>query len=189
MGYEVEIKFRVTDPAALDARLSALGIEPGEPVRHADHYLAHPARDFAATDEALRIRRIGDENRITYKGPKKPGPTKTREEIEVPFDPGEAEFDKIARVFERLGFRPVAVVEKTRREADIERQGRPIAIALDDAGGLGRFAEVEALAADEGDLAAAQEAVVALGRELGLSEVEPRSYLRMTLERRGADPS
>ncbi len=55
-------------------------------------------------------------------------------------------------------------------------------VVLDRAEGLGDFAEVESLSEERG-LAEAQEAVLALARELGLTEVEPRSYLRMLLER------
>ncbi|HEU5115398.1 MAG TPA: class IV adenylate cyclase, partial [Isosphaeraceae bacterium] len=84
-GFEVEIKFRAADHRALAARLIALGAEASEAQEHEDLYLAHPSRDFARTDEALRLRRVGDQNRVTYKGPKLGGPTKTREEIEVPF--------------------------------------------------------------------------------------------------------
>ena len=49
---------------------------------------------------------------------------------------------------------------------------------------MGDFAEVEALAGGD-DLAEAQAAVLGLARELGLDRVEPRSYLRMILERDG----
>jgi hypothetical protein len=38
------------------------------------------------------------------------------------------------------------------------------------------------LAATKSELPAAQAAVLALAQELGLTEVEPRSYLRMLLE-------
>ena len=58
-------------------------------------------------------------------------------------------------------------------------------IALDTAEGLGVFAEIETLAHGEADLTAAQQAVLALAGTLGLTEVEPRSYLRMSLEARG----
>ena len=60
---------------------------------------------------------------------------------------------------------------------------------LDRADGLGDFAEIETLAATESDLPAAQAAVLALANELGLTEVEPRSYLRMSLEARMNDQS
>ena len=185
MGYEVEVKFRVGDPHALAGRLRESGATGGELREHSDLYLAHPARDFARTDEALRLRRVGTQNRITYKGPKQPGPTKTREEIEIPFADGAETLDAMATLLQRLGFLPVAVVAKTRREYTLSRDGRELVVAIDDAGALGTFAEVEALAAGEADLPSAQASVTALAAELGLRDVEPRSYLRMTLEQAG----
>ncbi|HWE37443.1 MAG TPA: class IV adenylate cyclase [Isosphaeraceae bacterium] len=182
MGFEVENKFRVADHGGLRRRLAEWGAEAGPAVEQEDVYLAHPARDFAATDEALRLRRLGDENRITYKGPKRGGPAKTREEVEVPFADGPGALADMARVFEALGFRPVATIRKSRTSYHLERDGRPIEVALDLADGLGAFAEVEALAADEADLADAQRAVTTLAEALGLTDLEPRSYLRMGLE-------
>jgi adenylate cyclase class 2 len=180
MPYEVEIKFRVPNHDALIEALDALGASPSPCTLHSDLYLAHPERDFAKTDEALRLRRDGDTNAITYKGPKRGGPTKTREEVEVTFD-REARKD-MARLFEALGFRPVAEVKKTRTSYDISGRERPMIVTLDEAEGLGAFAEVEAIARDDDDLEHAQQAVLALANKLGLTEVEPRSYLRMKLE-------
>ncbi len=185
MSYEVEVKFRVPDPSSLTERLQAIGAEGGPTVSQADLYLAHPSRDFAQTDEALRLRQDGSRNYITYKGPKRGGPTKTREEIEIPYESGDDARKQLGRLFERLGFRPVADVRKYRQPFYLRFENRDLTIVLDQAEGLGSYAEVEAIAADDADLPAAQGAVLALGRELGLIEVEPRSYLRMTLERRG----
>ncbi len=186
MGYEVEIKFRVADHAEVERRLAERGVEPEATVEHHDAYLAHPSRDFAATGEAFRIRGEGNCNRITYKGPKLGGPTKTREEIEVAFAEGVEAHEQLSRVFERLGFRAVAEVRKRRLEYHLDYQGRPMAVALDLAEGLGSFAEVETLVESETDLPDGQNAVLALAGELGLSQVEPRSYLRMVLEASGA---
>jgi adenylate cyclase, class 2 len=188
MGFEIEIKFRVADHEALRRRLADRGSEPEATVDHEDAYLAHPSRDFAVTGEAFRIRGEGASNRITYKGPKLGGPAKTREEIEVAFAEGSEARSQLARAFELLGFRPVAVVRKRRTEYHLESEGRPITVSLDLAEGLGAFAEVETLAEAEADLPAAQQAVVAIARELGLTEIEPRSYLRMVLEDRGLLP-
>ena len=182
MGYEVEMKFRGADHADLARLLDELGAEAGPEIDQEDVYLAHPARDFAQTNEALRLRHDGSENRVTYKGPKLGGPTKTREEVEVTLASGPEALARMTLVFEILGFRRVATVHKTRRVFHLTRGGRTLEIGLDGAEGLGSFAEVEALAAGPDDLPAAQEAVQDLARELGLADVEPRSYLRMVLE-------
>ena len=127
------------------------------------------------TNEAFRIRRIGEENRITYKGPRRSGPTKTREEIEIELTTGENALTELFRLFECLSFRPVATIKKSRTPFHLTRDGRRVEVALDCVDGLGNFVEIETLAATETDLPAAQAAVLALASELGLTEVEPRS--------------
>ena len=78
MQYEVELKFPVADLGAIEARLVELGTRFDEAVTQVDRYFAHPARDFARTDEALRIRQVGNACYVTYKGPKVDAATKTR---------------------------------------------------------------------------------------------------------------
>ncbi len=188
MSFEVEIKFR-TDAAGhaeLVRRLSGLGAESAPACEQEDNYLSHPTRDFGATGEALRLRREGEANYVTYKGPRQPGPTKTREEIEVAFAAGDDAHRQMGRVWELLGFRPVAILHKRRQAYRLVRGGRAIAVVLDLAEGLGEFAEVETIAADAADLPAAQSAVLDLAQALGLAAVEPRSYLRMALEQGSA---
>ena len=88
MSFEVEVKYRAVDHDHWSNVLFRWGPWQGRLVDQEDTYFSHPARDFAVTNEAFRIRRLGDENRITYKGPRRSGPTKTREEIEIPFQAG-----------------------------------------------------------------------------------------------------
>ena len=186
MGYEVEVKYRLVDRAQLERRPIERGARREPEISQEDIYLSHPSRDFAASNEAMRIRRIGGENRITYKGPRQTGPTKTREEIEIAVTSGDAAFDQLLRLFEHLGFQPVATIGKSRTPFHLSRQGQAVEIVLDRVLGLGNFAEIEALAETESELPAAQAAVLALAQELGLTEVEPRSYLRMALQARPA---
>ena len=182
MSFEVEVKYRSVDHDQLRRRLNELRAVPDPQVAQEDVYLNHPSRDFAVTNEALRLRRIGDENRITYKGPRREGPTKTRTEIEIAVGAGADAFQQLARLFEILGFHPVATVRKSRTTFHLVDLPHRMEVSLDHAEGLGDFAEIEILAAGESDLPAAQAAVLALAAELGLTEVEPRSYLRMLLE-------
>jgi adenylate cyclase, class 2 len=184
MSYEVEIKFRSADHEVLRRRLTGRGAVEEPPVVQVDSYLSHPCRDFVQTNEAFRLRRISAENRITYKGPRLEGPTKTREEIEISLAEGEDAFEQLSRLFENLGFRPVATIRKERTTFHLSDPPLRIEVALDRAEGLGDFAEIEIVAPTESDLSAAQGAVLALAAQLGLTEVEPRSYLRMALEAR-----
>jgi adenylate cyclase class 2 len=183
MSFEVELKFRVDELGRVARMLRDSGASLGPAVNLVDLYLAHPERDFAATDEAFRLRSIGKSNRITYKGPKQAGLVKTREEIELGFEPGERALEAMTQLFLRLGFRAVARVEKQRATCETIVRGCPMVISLDDAGPLGCFVEVETTAQDGGSIEAARAAVSEMGAGLGLHEVEPRSYLRMTLDR------
>lgn len=184
MSFEVEVKYRSADHDRLRNLLLERGAREDAPIAQEDVYLRHPSRDFAQTHEALRLRHIGADNRITYKGPRFPGPTKTREEIEISMAPGEDAARDLARLFENLGFQPVAAVRKRRTTFHLTSPPHDIEVSLDRVEGLGDFAEIEAIAPDETGLSSAQAAVLALAAELGLDQVEPRSYLRMALEAR-----
>ena len=101
---------------------------------------------------------------------------------------GPDQFRRLLTLLENLGFRPVATVRKRRESFHLTFHEHELEIALDTAEGLGPFAEIEALASSEADLPAAQQAVLTLAGTLGLTEVEPRSYLRMVLENQAAAP-
>jgi len=178
--FEVEQKFRVADLAAVRRRLVALGAEFAEPVDQADTYFSHPVRNFAQTDEALRLRRVGEVNRITYKGPKIDRETKTRRELELPLVAGAAAFEQYVELLLTLGFGQVATVRKRREAARLTWQGHAVEAALDTVEGVGQFAELE-IAADESGLPAAKGAIAALAEKLGLAQNERQSYLELLL--------
>jgi adenylate cyclase class 2 len=179
---EVEQKFRVANQAAVLSVLEGRAIKLGHAQLQVDRYFNHPSRDFAETDEALRIRQVGEQNYVTYKGPKLDRTTKTRREIEVPISPGRTAADGFAAIFIELGFRPVAEVRKNRRKAIVDRSGRSIEIALDEVEQVGAFVELECSAV-QGDMETAKAAIAALAAELGLTKNERKSYLELLLER------
>jgi adenylate cyclase class 2 len=180
---EVEQKFSGVDFEALEKRLDAVGAMEQERREEADHYFNAPDRDFARTDEALRIRRVGPSNFVTYKGPKRDLQTKTRTEIEVPLRDGEAAVEEFARLLVQLGYRPVAVVRKTRRMFHLKREGFTLDVTLDDVAGVGAFAELE-IGVEEEQLDTARDVLLRTARELGLTESERRSYLELLLSKR-----
>jgi adenylate cyclase, class 2 len=182
MSFEVEQKFAVTDLAALQQRLLDCGVRWKESVSQTDQYFAHPCRDFARTDEALRIRQVGARNLLTYKGPKIDAATKTRREIELPVQDGPAAGDGWRKLLDALGFTPVACVRKQRRKGVLLWQQAMVEVALDDVAGLGQFLELE-LVADSQTLQAARERILSLADHLGLADPERRSYLELLLER------
>jgi adenylate cyclase class 2 len=174
------MKFPVADFALLEGPLTQLGAQADEPLQEADHYFNAPDRDFARTDEALRLRRIGQTNRVTYKGPRRDAQTKTRTEIEVPLADGEAAANDFSQLLVQLGYRPVAVVRKQRRILRLSWEGYAAEVCLDDVEGVGRYAELEILAPEE-RLEAARAALLRLAAALHLTTSERRSYLELLL--------
>jgi adenylate cyclase, class 2 len=181
---EVEMKFPLADFAAVERRLAGVGARQISTRQDIDQYFNAPDRDFARTDEALRIRRIGSANFVTYKGPKRDAQTKTRTEIEVPLAEGAAIAEAFARLLTHLGYRPVAVVQKQRRIYHLERSSFSLEVSLDEVHGLGDFVEVETQAPEE-RFADARRVVLELAAELGLTASERRSYLELLLETQG----
>ena len=181
--YEVELKFPLADAEPIVQRLAALGARSAPPVQQTDVYFSHPSRDFAKTDEALRIRNVGESHLVTYKGPVVDSQTKTRREIELSIGNQES-CGKFAEILSLLGFRPVREVRKTRQPYHVAWRGREFEAAVDLVVGLGSFVEVETLAS-EADRPAAAEAILAFAAELGLSAPERQSYLCLLLEKSG----
>lgn len=178
--FEVEQKFAVDNFAGIERMLRERGAVLTDAVLQVDRYFAHPARDFARTDEALRIRQVGGENRITYKSPKLDAHTKTRREIELPLVAGDAHAEQFAALLQALSFSPVAVVRKHRRTANLSLLGFDVEVALDEVAGVGQFVEIE-ITADEKTLDAACSALAQLASQIGLSQSERRSYLELLL--------
>lgn len=186
MQFEVEVKFSlaVADRTLADmqAAVEGLGGIEGDLLTQCDTYFAHPARDFAETDEAFRIRSVIDDNCLTYKGPVVDRLAKTREEIEIAFASGSDSRDQFSQMLQRLGFKPVRSVAKTRRMFHLNWNQKELEIVLDDVEGLGAFIEIELLA-DESDKDAARDCILDLARELNLTQQERRSYLCQLLEK------
>ena len=185
--YEVELKFAVSGRVALERRLVEMGGRLAEPQEQVDRYFAHPCRDFAQTDEALRLRRVGDSVAITWKGPRIDAATKTRREIELELAPLPAALDagptlsSWTELLEALGFRRVMEVAKRRQPLRLVWQGAEVDVALDTVAGLGEFLELEIMAA-EGEVPAARARLESLAQEIGLGPTERRSYLELILQ-------
>jgi adenylate cyclase class 2 len=179
--YEVELKVRA-DHGAVRDRLDALGATRVGRVRQVDTYYDAPHRDFAETDEALRVREEtavaggsgerrdrddGTETRLTYKGPLVERESKTREEAETAV----ADADAMRAVLDGLGFEPAATVEKERERYRAEGY----TVTLDAVDGLGEFVEVETEVPGEAGVEAARESATALLERLGL---DPKAGIR-----------
>ncbi len=181
---EIEQKFAHADFAAIEQRLAEWGGRPGEEHTESDHYFNAPDRDFAHTDEAFRLRRVGTANFLTYKGPKRKDIVKIRTELEIPLRDGDEAAEQFMQLLVHLGYRPVAVVRKHRRTRHLEREGFALTVCLDEVEHLGRFAEVEILAPEE-QVDKARTILADTAAALGLSELERHSYLGMLLAAQG----
>lgn len=183
--FEVELKFPLERPGPPLAALAALGASFGSPRTQSDLYLAHPGRDFAATDEALRLRCDGERWCLTYKGPKLDSATKTRREIEVPLGGGADEAQRCIALWQALGFQPVAEVRKQRREAYGSWEGRRVHVLLDDVAEVGHYLELEVVVGAS-EVPAVRDSILRLAAHLGLTASERRSYLELLLIARQA---
>jgi adenylate cyclase class 2 len=180
MHYEVEQKFPLSDSADVEAKLAALGARFKEAIEQIDHYFRHPSRDFAQTDEALRLRQVEGENFITYKGPKIDSITKTRRELELPLPGGPDVVGQFTELLSALGFAPVATVKKRRRKAELHYEGFDVESALDEVHNAGSFLELE-ISADGESLENAKKCLASLANRLGRERSERRSYLELVL--------
>ena len=180
--FEVELKFCVDSFDEVENLLASHNANLLHSTEQRDQYYRHPCRNFAETDEALRIRRTGDDVCITYKGPKVDATTKTRRELELQLHDGEQAATQMSEMLRALGFTDVAEVRKQRRRADVCWKNETVEVALDDVTNVGQFVELE-LIADDNSVEAAKNCLVTLAERLDLHKVERRSYLELFLDR------
>ncbi len=181
--FEVEAKYAISDLPAFRRQLQELGAEPvGSVEQHADTYFAHPCRDFVASKEALRVRRIDGRPLVTYKGPKLPGAIKARRELEWDLSPGDTTGDQMMELLRSLGFQSVAEVRKQRQNYGLATPQGPLGLTVDEVESIGNYAEIEVLADEQEGVAAARQRIEAIAGRLRLSNLEPRSYLALLLE-------
>ncbi len=179
-GVEVELKFRTDDAERLRSAIRELGGHAEPTIDQTDVYYAHPTRDFAKTDEALRVRIVGETGCVTYKGPLLDPVTKSREETELWFAGGASDANRFGEVLCRLGFSRVRAVVKRREPWALVWQGLPVEIVFDEVAGLGRFVELET-AASPNTFETAKTGLLDLAEHLELDESERRSYLSLLL--------
>ncbi len=132
---ETEIKLRVDGIAAGRRRLLGAGFRLlKRRIFEQNIVFDTPELGLRAKSSLLRVRRVGKEAILTFKGVPLPGPHKSREELETTIgDPA-----IFAAVLERLGYRAVWRYEKYRTEY---RRGAGIA-TLDETP-IGLFFELE----------------------------------------------
>jgi adenylate cyclase class 2 len=174
MATEIEAKLRVADPEAIRAVLGRLRARPAGRVFEVNRLFDTADRRLERADCGLRVRaqRSLDPSDpappaalLTYKGPRRRGPVKIREELETEVSGAGAMADILAR----LGFQQVIRYEKRRQVWHLGA----CEVSLDELPRLGWWLEVEGP-----DLAA----VSAVIQQLGLADTPPtwESYVEMT---------
>lgn len=169
---EIEVKARVVSLVEIEREILRRGGRFRKEAVQVDLYFNHPGRDFAVSDEALRLRRVEGNCFLTYKGPKIDGLTKTREELQVAV----GDWDGAVRILKKLGFTEVRSIKKRRRYFSLEGYD----VMLDQVEGLGSFIEVEKVGEDYNP-----QDLIDFLRGLGIEESETKSYLELMIEKRG----
>jgi adenylate cyclase class 2 len=175
---EVEIKIPIDRPEGISEKLKEKGGILIGLSNQEDTYLNAPHRDYAQTDEALRIRSTSTGAEITYKGEKMKGMgAKAREEINIPI----VDTAQFIRLFSALGFTPSAQVNKIREEWTY----KGTTVSLDTVTGLGTFVEIEVIAQRD-ECSSALERIELVKKDLGIEGDHIReSYLELLLATTG----
>ena len=169
---EVEVKAKIRSFDEMRKRLDEINAVKVKTEHQEDRYFNSPVRDFAQTDEALRIRETKSDDKhnlfITYKGPKIDAKSKTIEDA-----------DKASKIFENLGFKEVRTVVKDREYYQYENYE----ISLDNVHGLEPYMEIEISLEDNSDYSKVQESIFELFEKLGITDgFERTSYLELLEE-------
>ena len=159
---EVEVKAKIRSFDEMRKRLDEINAVKVKTEHQEDRYFNSPVRDFAQTDEALRIRETKSDDKhnlfITYKGPKIDSKSKTREEVEMEIEDAE----KASKIFENF---------------------ENYEISLDNVHGLEPYMEIEISLEDNSDYSKAQESIFELFEKLGITDgFERTSYLELLEE-------
>ncbi len=142
MPTETECKIPVEGFEDLETRLRDLSAQPGGEVFQDDRFFDSPEHRLLQADQGLRLRSVRPmdasdkvEHILTYKGARRKGQIKQREEIELAVsDP-----DAMVEILDRLGFVLILHLQKRRRRY---RLG-DCWVELDSLPLLGKFVEVE----------------------------------------------
>lgn len=181
---EVEVKAHVSNFGEVKDKLADIGATELKVEHQKDIYFNAPHKDYAQTDEALRIREIppnlgsqypgdfGPQYILTYKGAKLDESSKTRKEVEIKVD----DVETTTSLLEGLGFRPVRTVEKDRTTYLYD----DYIITLDEVAGVGKYVEIERGLEEGEDYQGALDEIFNIYKKLGIEDgFERRSYMEL----------
>ncbi len=139
---EIELKFPLSDPSALQSRLPQFGFHLDTPRTFEHNTLYDTAtRDLRAQKQILRIRQYGDLCTVTHKRMPDQAPSETRYKIRIETETTVADCHALAEIFQQLGYSPVFIYEKFRTEWShtIERSAH---LVIDETP-IGNYVELE----------------------------------------------
>jgi adenylate cyclase, class 2 len=143
---EIELKFPVSDPAALQALLPALGFHLETP-RTFEHNTLYdtPTRDLRARTQLLRLRQYGSICTLTHKRLPDADLTGARYKTRIETETTIADCDAMAEIFKQLGYTPAFTYEKYRTEWShpISPDSPTLAHLVLDETPIGIYAELE----------------------------------------------
>jgi adenylate cyclase class 2 len=143
---EIELKFPVSDPDALQARLAQLGFHLETP-RTFEHNTLYDTttRELRAKRQVLRLRQYGSICTVTHKRqPERQEIDTTRYKIRIETETRVAEREPMAEIFAQLGLVPVFDYEKYRTEwSSSAGQQQETAHLVIDETPIGNYAELE----------------------------------------------
>lgn len=175
MPFEVEIKAKLNDPHATEARAAEIGVFEKE-VGKEDVYFRRRGETDPVPIPRYRLRREGDQAIVTFKDRRVDRGVEINDEVEFQVDSPFA-FYQFA---DYLGFEPFVVKRKRSR---VYRVGAA-RVELNEVEHLGHFAEIEMLCDDQATVLIARTQVARLLHRLGLppDSPEPRSYILLIQE-------
>jgi adenylate cyclase, class 2 len=139
VNFEIEIKLRLPpDVSKIRRTLRSLGFRVAVPRSLETNALFdNPKNPLGKQGKLIRIRRVGRDSVLTYKGPSKSVRYKKRHELEIHM----SDADVAEEIFKKIGYQPVFRYEKFRTEfvEPFERAGK---VLLDETP-IGNFLELE----------------------------------------------
>jgi adenylate cyclase class 2 len=175
---ETEVKIAVRQPDAIRDLLRSRGFNQAVARRfEANTLYDTPESRLRSSSMLLRVREVGEDCILTWKGPGKAGAHKTRPEVET--SAGSA--DKLGRILTEIGFQPTFRYEKFRTEYKTSADAAGV-VTLDETP-IGTFLELEG----PGDWIDGTAAALGFSPDDYILESYGRLYIS-DCQRRGVEP-
>lgn len=181
---EIEVKYRVGDPAALETALAARGVRLSPPVVQDDQAFAPGSWSYGQPKTGVVFARLRTQDGVHVFTVKRPI---DNEQACVEHERPVTDREEMARALELMGWRPTVRIVKRRRTARLDALG--IDVCVDEVDHAGVFLELERVvgAGESGEAVQTEldEWARSLGEEVGLERTSDTydSLVRVALSR------